>query len=127
MGEAVISCHGVHLVPLEWEETDENHMIFIEKVEDEYYIKIDHDMTKEHYISFVAAVSADRIQLTKLYPEGNAETRFKIAGVKKILFYCNRDGLFSMGIVKGIHDREASYDDCVERRGLEEMARRLFS
>lgn len=127
MGEAVISCHGVQLVPLESEETDENHMIFIEKVEDEYYVKIDHDMTKEHYISFVAAVSADKIQLTKLYPEGNAETRFKIAGVKKILFYCNRDGLFAMDIVKGVHDREASYDDCEERRGLEEMAKRLFS
>ena len=126
MGEAVISCHGVQLVPLEWEETDENHMIFIEKVEDEYYIKIDHDMTKEHYISFVAAVSTDKIQLTKWYPEGNAETRFKIAGVKRILFYCNRDGLFSIDIVKGIHDREASYDNLEERRGLEEIARQLF-
>lgn len=127
MGEVVISCHGVQLVPLESEETDENHMIFIEKVEDEYFVRIEHDMTKEHYISFVAAVSADKIQFTKLYPEGNAETRFKIAGVKKILFYCNRDGLFSMGIVKGIHDREASYDNYEERCGLEEMAKRLFS
>ena len=109
MGEAVISCHGVQLVPLEWEETDENHMIFIEKVEDEYYIKIDHDMTKEHYISFVAALSGDRIQMVKLYPEGNAEARFPIRGIRKILFYCNRDGLFSINVIRGIHDREASF------------------
>ena len=127
MGEAVIGCHGVQLVPLECEKTDENHMIFIEKVEDEFYIKIEHDMTKEHYISFVAAVSEDKIQMTKLYPEGKAETRFKIAGVKKILFYCNRDGLFFIEIVKGVHDREEAYDNCAERRELEETAKWLFS
>ena len=56
-----------------------------------------------HYISFVVAVSSDKIQMKKLYPEGNAEARFKIRGVKKILFYCNRDGLFSAigGALKG--------------------------
>lgn len=32
--------------------------------------------------------------LAKLYPEGSAEARFKIRGVRRILFYCNRDGLF---------------------------------
>ena len=98
MGEAVISCHGVQLVPLESEETDENHMIFIEKVEDEYYVKIDHDMTKEHYISFVAAVSADRIQLTKLYPEGNAETRMQLRGRGYLYLYCNKHGLMKKRI-----------------------------
>lgn len=57
--------------------------------------------TKEHYISFVAA-SSDGMQLVKLYPEGNAEARFKIRGVKRIFFYCNRDGLFSIDPVKGV-------------------------
>lgn len=103
MGEAVIHCHGVQLIPCQPEETDEKHKIFIEKVEDEYYVRIEHDMTKEHYISFVAAVSGDRIQMVKLYPEGNAESRFQIRGVRKILFYCNRDGLFSVNVVKGMH------------------------
>ena len=78
MGEAVVNCHGVQLMPLEIEETDENHMIFIEKAEDEYYVRIEHDMTKVHYISFVAALSEDKIQMIKLYPEGNAEVRLKI-------------------------------------------------
>lgn len=94
MGEAVIHCHGVLLTPAEAEETDENHMISIEKVEDEFYIRIDHEMTKHHYISFIAAASSDRMQVVKLYPEGNAAARFKINGVEKIYFYCNRDGLF---------------------------------
>ena len=126
MGEAVIHCHGVLLTPCQPEETDENHMIFVERVEDEYYVRVEHDMTKEHYISFMAAVSSDRIQMVKLYPEGNAEARFKINGVKKILFYCNRDGLFSMDVVKGIDDKRASYDDAEERRALEQAAKQLF-
>ena len=54
MGEAVIHCHGVQLAPAVPEETDEDHKIFIEKVEDEYFVCIDHDMTKKHYISFIA-------------------------------------------------------------------------
>ena len=83
-------------------------------------------MTKTHYISFIAALSSDRIQMLKLYPEGNAEGRFKISGVKEILFYCNRDGLFSMDILKGIDDKEASYDDVEKRRQLEETAKKLF-
>ena len=49
--------------------------------------------------------------MVKLYPEGNAEARFKINGVKRILFYCNQDGMFSMNIVKGIDDKITSYDD----------------
>lgn len=98
MGEAVIHCHGVCLSPAEAEKTDENHTIFIERVEDEFYVRIKHDMTKQHYISFVAAASSDRMQIVKLYPEGNAEARFKINGVKKIYFYCNRDGLFYLNI-----------------------------
>ena len=101
-------------------------MIFIEKVEDEYYIRIEHDMTKQHYISFIAGLSSDKVQLIKLYPEGNAEARVKINGVKKILFYCNRDGLFSIDVIKRIDNKEASYDNIEERRALEQAAKKLF-
>ena len=100
MGEAAIHCHGIQLMPLEAEAPDDHHMISIERIEDEYYVRIDHSMTKEHYISFVAAASSGDMQLVKLYPEGNAEAGFKIRGVKRIFFYCNRDGLFSIDPVK---------------------------
>ena len=126
MGEAVIQCHGVRLLPAEPEPADERHMVFVEKVEDEYYVRIDHEMTKQHYISFIAAVSPDRTQLVKLYPEGNAETRFQIRGVRKILFYCNRDGLFSHDVIRGIDDREGGYDRTQERRELEKAADMLL-
>ena len=126
MGEAAIHCHGIQLAPLDAEPTDENHMIFIERIEDEYYVQIDHSMTKEHYISFVAAASSDDIQMVKLYPEGKAEARFKIRGVRRIFFYCNRDGLFSIEPVKGIDDKESGYDNYQERKELEQAAKMLF-
>ncbi len=126
MGEAVISCHGIQLMPQDAERTDEHHKVFVERVEDEYYVRIEHEMTKKHYISFAAAVSADGIQMVKLYPEGSAEARFKIRGVKRIFFYCNRDGLFALDVVKGIDDKESGYDDRQERRELEETAKMLF-
>ena len=105
MGEAIINCHGVQLVPLEAEEADEYHDVSVEKVEDEFFVSIKHEMTKTHYISFIAAVSGDKIQMIKLYPEGNAEARVNIRGVRKILFCCNRDGLFEIKIKKGVIDR----------------------
>ena len=126
MGEAVIHCHGVLLTPCQAEETDEHHKIFIERVEDDYYVQIEHDMTKQHYISFIAALSSDKIQMVKLYPEGNAEARFEMRGVKQILFYCNRDGLFQVKVHKAIDGKEKSYDDVEERRALEDTAKRFF-
>ena len=114
------------LTPAQAEETDESHMIFVEGVEDEYYVRIDHEMTKKHYISFVAALSPDRIQMVKLYPEGNAEARFKTSMVKKLFFYCNRDGLFAMDVHKAIHGRQSAYDDCIERRALEQAAKQIL-
>lgn len=95
-GEMAVSCCGIALSPAEAEEPDENHSLSLEQVEDEYFVHLDHPMTKDHYISFLAAVSPDRIQLVKLYPEGNAQARFKISMVKYIYYYCNREGLFCL-------------------------------
>lgn len=97
-GEALVQCHGIRLTPLEAEPADEAHALRLEPVEDEYYISSEHPMTKQHYISFMAAVAPERAELVKLYPEGAAEARFKMRGLKKLYWYCNRDGLFSMPV-----------------------------
>lgn len=99
LGEAVVLCHGVTLIPELIQEADEAHKASVERVEDEYYVSVDHEMTKTHYISFIAAVSMDRCQMVKLYPEGAAEARFMISGVRRIFFYCNRDGLFIQEVI----------------------------
>jgi desulfoferrodoxin (superoxide reductase-like protein) len=51
-------------------------------------------MEKQHFISFVAYVTSDRLQLVKLYPEGNAETRLQLRGLGMLYYYCNHHGLF---------------------------------
>ena len=92
-GDAVISCCGITLPPLEAEDTDDGHCITIEKVEDENFVTVNHDMTKEHFISFVAYLTSDRVQFIKLYPEGNAETRLNFRGRGYLYIYCNKHGL----------------------------------
>lgn len=94
IGDAVISCCGLTLPPLEPEAELDGHTVKATPAEDEFHIQIDHPMTKEHYISFIAAVSDDGVQIAKLYPESNAEARFKRSRVKHLYAYCNRHGLF---------------------------------
>ena len=93
-GSMVASCCGIVLPALEAEEMDDAHCLGIETVEDEHFITVQHPMSKEHYISFLAFVTCDRLQLVKFYPEGNAETRMQLRGRGWIYFYCNRHGLF---------------------------------
>ena len=93
-GEALISCCGITLPPLEAEESDKNHPVRIERIEDEFFVSVEHEMTKNHYISFIAAIRSDGVEIQKLYPEQNAQARFKISGTKQIFFYCNQHGLY---------------------------------
>ena len=93
-GNTVISCCGINLPALEAEDADEEHCLTIEPVEDEHFITVHHPMSKEHFISFVAFVTSDRIQMVKFYPEGNAETRMQLRGRGYLYYYCNRHGLF---------------------------------
>ena len=97
-GDGVFSCCGITLPPLEAEEADAEHPITLEKVEDEHFVSIPHPMTKEHFISFLAYVTSDRLQMVKLYPEGNAETRLQLRGRGFLYYYCNRHGLFKKKI-----------------------------
>ncbi|MBQ6600443.1 MAG: helix-turn-helix domain-containing protein [Clostridia bacterium] len=97
-GEAFISCCGIALPPLEAEELDEAHCVNIENVEDEKFITVNHPMTKNHYISFVAYVTTDKVHFVKLYPEGNAETRMQPRGRGYLYIYCNRHGLMKKRI-----------------------------
>ena len=93
-GTALISCCGITLPPLEAEDADDDHTVTAERVEDEYFVTVDHPMTKSHFISFIAHVNSDRLQMVRLYPEGNAETRLQLRGRGYLYYYCNRHGLF---------------------------------
>lgn len=93
-GQAVVSCCGVALPPLEAEEPDEAHRLVRESFDGEYLFSVSHDMRKDHYISFMAYVTTGRFDLVKLYPEGLAQARFYPWGGGYLYWYCNRHGLF---------------------------------
>ncbi len=94
IGSALVSCCGITLPALEAEEADDDHTATVEPVEDEHFITVHHPMTKQHFISFAAFVTSDRIQMVKFYSEGNAETRMQLRGMGYLYYYCNRHGLF---------------------------------
>ena len=91
LGQASISCCGVTLPPLETEE--EGHPISVECIDHEYWVTLDHPMTKEHYVSVLALVTTERLELVKLYPEQECAHRFSMRGHGLIYAFCNRHGL----------------------------------
>jgi DNA-binding XRE family transcriptional regulator/desulfoferrodoxin (superoxide reductase-like protein) len=99
-GEAVVSCCGLVLPPLEAEAEDGAHPLTLSRVEDEYYVTVPHEMSRTHHISFIAAVRDDGFELRRLYPEGNAEARFKIGGTRYLYWFCNRHGLFRADVMR---------------------------
>ena len=95
-GQAVVSCCGIALPALDIadaEDADEHHQLTLERVEDELFVTLHHPMEKDHFISFIAYLTGDKLQLVKLYPEGEASCRFPIRGAGVLYFYCNRHGL----------------------------------
>jgi len=98
INEADISCCGRTLPALEATEENETHTMTIEEIESDYFIKINHEMTKTHYISFVALKGYDRVHFVKLYPEQNAELRIPQMSGDKLYAYCNEHGLWEKRI-----------------------------
>lgn len=93
-GDAEISCCGRKLTALIPKPIDEEHRLSIEQVEDDYYVTSMHEMSKSHYVNFVAYLSFDRLLLIRLYPEQRCEVRFPRYYGGKILFSCNHHGLW---------------------------------
>ncbi len=98
IGKGAFSCCGVLLPALEPEDGDENHVIQVESVDGEHYVSLGHDMTKNHFISFVAYVTSSQVQMVKLYPEQNAEARFTKRGRGIVYAYCNKHGLYRVRV-----------------------------
>ena len=98
VGCGSFSCCGITLPEADIDDCDENHIINIETVEDEYLVTLDHAMNKKHYISFIAYLAGDRLDLAKLYPEQDISVRFKRKGHGYIYAYCNRHGMFRITV-----------------------------
>ena len=94
VGRGAFSCCGITLPEAEAEKNGEDHCICIETVDDEHSVTVPHPMEKGHYISFIAYVTSDALDLVKLYPEQGISVRFRKKGHGIIYAYCNRHGMF---------------------------------
>ena len=96
-----IKCCGEEmevLVPNSVEASIEKHIPTFEKVEDEIFVKVNHVMDKEHYIEWIALVKDNKEHTVNLYPEQNAECRFKYIPGSTIYAYCNKHGLWKCDV-----------------------------
>ena len=91
---AEMSCCGRKLDALTAAPQSEAHTINVSEIENDYYITMNHEMTKKHYISFLAFVDYDKILIKKLYPEQDMEVRIPRMAHGKFYVYCNEHGLF---------------------------------
>lgn len=86
------------LVPNSVDAAVEKHVPTYEKVEDEIFVKVNHVMEKEHFIEWISLVCENKEYLVKLYPEQNAEVRFKYIPGSTIYAYCNKHGLWKADV-----------------------------
>ena len=94
----MVSCCGIALSALDAKRAEEGHRITAEEIDGQWYITLEHDMSKQHYISFIALASENRVQIVKLYPEQAAEAIFSMGGRGEIYAYCNQDGFFKASL-----------------------------
>lgn len=99
-GNSQSFCCGKQLSPLTPGQTDKEHTLNISEVENDFYITFNHEMTKEHFISFIAYVTFDRFLTVKLYPEQDSSVRFPKMYGGKFYYYCSKHGLFEYRLNK---------------------------
>ena len=92
--ESQIFCCGKPLAALEPVKAEADDTLEVELIENEYFVSSKHEMTKEHYIMFVALLTGDSMVLRRQYPEWNLQTRLPRMAHGKLLWYCNNHGLF---------------------------------
>lgn len=80
VGQGSFSCCGLMMPVQEAEPDNEDHMICIETVDHEYSVAVRHPMEKGHYISLIAYVTSDSLEIVKLYPEQDVSVRFRKKG-----------------------------------------------
>lgn len=93
-GSASVFCCGKKVEALE-ESDAPAPQIEVEQSDGEWFVHVEHPMQKEHFLSFAAAVSGDRLIVQKLYPEQDASFRVPASVRGRLVLYCTRDGMFT--------------------------------
>ena len=108
-GNCQIVCCGKQLKHLQPSLADEEHELTVSETENDFYITFNHEMTKEHFIGFIAYVAFDRVLTVRLYPEQDSAARFTKMYGGKLYYYCSKHGLFEY------HPRKTSENQTVAK------------
>ena len=98
MADANISCCGKIMTAIKPQKSDERHKLNVEIIETDYYLTTAHPMEREHYITFVALITADGLIMKKLYPQWDMQARIPFRKHGRLVWHCSKDGLFYMDI-----------------------------
>lgn len=94
MTDTTISCCGKKLQAIEPKKAEGEEKLSVEVIENNYYISSEHEMVRDHYISFVALLTSDTMMLRKQYPEWGLQVRIPVFAHGRLLWYCSKHGLF---------------------------------
>lgn len=89
-----VYCCGKKIEAREPQKATDNQKLKISKIEDEFFIESNHEMTKENYITFVAYLTSSKIIMEKQYPEWNLCFRVFNYGKGKLIWGDNHGNLF---------------------------------
>lgn len=93
-GQAQTLCCGRKVEEQLQQKATDSEKLNILTDDDEWYITSDHPMNKDNYITFVAFLTGDRLQLIKLYPEWDLSLRIPRQGHGKLIWFSTTKGLF---------------------------------
>ena len=96
--EASITCCGKTLTPAEPAPAPEANRLRMEEIDGEWYVTADHEMRKEHYISFAAYINDSTVMLFKQYPEWEMQFRMPLCRSGRLVWYCTECGLLYQDI-----------------------------
>ena len=91
--DAAVTCCGSRLTAIEPRKAEDNEKLKTEIIDGEILVTSDHEMTKEHYISFVAYQSENTFMMFKQYPEWAMQARLPLFRSGRLVWYCNDCGL----------------------------------
>ena len=96
--DAAVSCCGSKLTALDARRASESEMLTVQDIGGEWHITTDHEMTKDHYISFVAYQSDSSLMMFRQYPEWGININLPMFRSGRLVWYCGKCGLLFQDI-----------------------------
>jgi len=70
----------------------DGHEMLCKEIDIEHYYTLNHEMSKQHYIVFVAFVSSNYLLIHRLYPEQSPAFHLPMMRGGQLYLYCSKHG-----------------------------------